>query len=283
MKTILCCGDWGHDPTESVQNFFQEYIYDELFLLGDNFYPSGVETIYDKKWRERVFSLFPEKIIKRACLGNHDYLGNPLSQIEYTFFGRPRQKWYLPHYYYDVVDNQESIHCFFLDTQILATDITYELLDACFVSDKRRKQYTHLVHQERQRQINWLRRTLGKSTSRWKIVCGHYPILSNGPHHVSPMMKEILYPILKEFKVDLYLSGHDHNTQCIKDGTIVSIVSAGVFPEGYHIERINEPTTIFMNNDPGLISIKILENRIYLYNVTIETKKETLIHIMIKD
>lgn len=47
-----------------------------------------------------------------------------------------------------------------------------------------------------------------------KFVVGHYPLHSNGVcHNYMKGYRALLFPIFAEYKVDLYLCGHEHNTQ----------------------------------------------------------------------
>ena len=76
----------------------------------------------------------------------------------------------------------------------------------------------------KENQLEWLERALSSSTSTWKIVIGHYPIFSNGVHGNT----EELYPLaemFKKYKVNLYVSGHDHNICHREDGGVHHIVS----------------------------------------------------------
>ena len=58
---------------------------------------------------------------------------------------------------------------------------------------------------------------LSKSTAKYKIVFGHYPLYASGNHLTQAKdalsllkLRELLEPILKEHQVDLYLAGHEH-------------------------------------------------------------------------
>ena len=44
----------------------------------------------------------------------------------------------------------------------------------------------------------------------WLLVVGHYPIFSRGEHGDISELKEYLLPLLIQYKVNAYLSGHDH-------------------------------------------------------------------------
>lgn len=58
--------------------------------------------------------------------------------------------------------------------------------------------------------LEWLKRDLAASRSAWRVVYFHVPPFS-ATRGESPSMVEHLVPILEEGRVDLVLSGHDHN------------------------------------------------------------------------
>ena len=64
----------------------------------------------------------------------------------------------------------------------------------------------------------WLEQALGASTAPWKIVVGHHPIFSGGPHWGAPELLRLVKPMLDRHRVAAYLGGHDHNMQhVVKD------------------------------------------------------------------
>ena len=51
----------------------------------------------------------------------------------------------------------------------------------------------------------------------WKVVVIHHPIFSAGEHHGDHSgLNKMILPILEEHKVDLILSGHEHNVQYLQ-------------------------------------------------------------------
>jgi hypothetical protein len=80
---------------------------DFIFGLGDNFYPYGVESMYDEQfqttWRNTFLNPYPSlRVPWRMVLGNHDYMWNPYAQIEYS--NNPKLNkdglWYMPDHCY---------------------------------------------------------------------------------------------------------------------------------------------------------------------------------------
>ena len=52
----------------------------------------------------------------------------------------------------------------------------------------------------------------------WLLMVGHYPIFSAGEHGDSSELVNNLLPIIDEFNVDCYFSGHDHISEHLKFG-----------------------------------------------------------------
>jgi acid phosphatase len=255
IKRIIICADTGYinDHQKLNMKVINHIDSDFCFLLGDNFYPFGLNSIDDEQFQEKYINIFPN-IPCFAILGNHDYLLNPKSQIQLS---SKFNNWKMPHYFYDIILdlNQDSIHFIFLDTCILAKDLTLRLL----TNDVNKYLYSNIHDANYHIQINWLKHTLQNSKSKWKIICGHYPICSNGPHQNSVNLYNLLMPIFKEYKVDCYISGHDHNLQHIFKEDIHFFVT-GSFCDSYRF--INKPVLSshnkFYSEDYGFLYLEIL-------------------------
>uniref|UniRef100_A0A1I7WHQ2 HDAC_interact domain-containing protein n=1 Tax=Heterorhabditis bacteriophora TaxID=37862 RepID=A0A1I7WHQ2_HETBA len=59
----------------------------------------------------------------------------------------------------------------------------------------------------------WIEHHLNTSIADYLLVAGHYPIHSLSSHGPTKCLKEKLDPLLKQFNVSAYLSGHDHTLQ----------------------------------------------------------------------
>lgn len=67
-------------------------------------------------------------------------------------------------------------------------------------------------------QYRWLTNDLARTTKPWKIVFGHVPVISSGPHqrdqvdgvYDQEVHQSLLLPIFERYGVQLYVSGHDH-------------------------------------------------------------------------
>lgn len=201
-------GDWGYNTShrKNISKTLRTKGIDFNILLGDNFYPKGVcdedDVQFDKF--EEDFGFVKNSVI----LGNHDWLQNMDAQILYT---AKSKTWSMPFFFYDFYC--EGVHFIMLDTCSLAIETTRrltEIMGKSFGTIKNR------LIDLREKQLAWLTDILENSVGKIKIVCGHYPIFSNGNHGNNIEMIKNVLPILCKNNVDMYLSGHDHSMQHIK-------------------------------------------------------------------
>jgi tartrate-resistant acid phosphatase type 5 len=183
-----------------------------VLYLGDNFYPYGVKSITDKQWKTKFEDMYHHKSLEMpfyAILGNHDYRKNEEAQVEYT---QVSKKWRMPARYYQfskTLADSTRIDFFAIDTELMVQGLG-------------------------ETQLAWLKKELKASPARWKIVAGHRPLYSGDWRHgrETEPIKKILEPILKDHKVDLYLSAHSHNMEIFKpiDGLSHVVSGAGSRP-----------------------------------------------------
>lgn len=182
---------------------------DFVQLMGDNFYDSGVSAASDPQFAtkfEQPYALLPVPFW--VVLGNHDYGGNGAG----TEFGKPdfqvayaanSTKFKLPARHWHRVEGA---------AEFFGLDTNEQMFDRAAV------------------QKTSVSAWIAASTSKWKIAIGHHPYLSNGPHGNAGRYDGATFvPIVngsnvKKFfddvvcgKVDVYISGHDHNRQYLQD------------------------------------------------------------------
>ncbi|RBL90682.1 purple acid phosphatase family protein [Chitinophaga flava] len=178
-----------------------------IISTGDNIYPDGVASVHDPLWNlsfENVFFQYPLHRAWYAVLGNHDYHGNAQAQIDYS---KVSQRWHMPSRYYafkrKISGNAEALFVF-LDTNPLDPEAY-------------RSAYgKELLAQDSAAQKRWLEQTLSDTSSniRWKIVVAHHPCYTAGNRALNtPYIRYSLEPVLEKYKVDLYISGHEHHLQ----------------------------------------------------------------------
>lgn len=208
--------------------------------LGDNIYDSGVDSVTDLQLKTKFED--PYKNLNfpfYMTLGNHDNtwisggdgLDNDKGEIQVAYSyqaDRPSDKWQMPARMYSFTaplkQDNPLVEFISLDSNPLAA-----------VSDG---DYAYWQLPYRDKEAKWLKNTLANSTTPWKIAFSHHPFISNGRHGNAglydgvPGAGVVYYNMLKNNlcgKVDLLISGHDHDLQLLKAsdkcGKTVQIVS----------------------------------------------------------
>lgn len=214
-------GDWGkgnpeqHKDAAALGRVAGTYNARFVISTGDNFYPRGVKNVYDSKWQtlfEDVYSAPSLKIPWHIVLGNHDHRGSTSAQIAYS---RTSSRWRLPAEFYrhsEIIGGGVGVDFFFLDTTPL-----YQATRGL------RKLWPF-----ENEQYDWLRRELAASKAEWKIVIGHHPVFSGGPHGSTQILIDKLKPLLEQYGVDAYFNGHDHALEhVVTDGVNYFTVGTG--------------------------------------------------------
>jgi predicted MPP superfamily phosphohydrolase len=198
---VLAFGDFGtgspgqKQTAAAMAELHKKTPFDFGITLGDNFYPAGMASPADARWKSLWDELYdPLKIKFYTSLGNHDWVqsDSPAAEILYS---ATSPSWRLPAPYYTFT----------------AGPIQFFALDTNEVSEA---------------QLMWLDDELKKSTAKWKIVYGHHPIYSDGDHGDSIVLTRRLLPLLKN-RVDVYLVGHDHILNHIKPEAGVQFFVSG--------------------------------------------------------
>jgi acid phosphatase len=178
---------------------------DAIVLTGDNFYPCGVESEIDPRWK-LVTALTRVGPPVLPVLGNHDSCGkaDPDAQIRATGVV---PNWKFPARQYVV---RSSLADFaFLDT-------------TPYARSKSRDAET------------FLREAFPVKKTRWRIVVGHHPVISSGWHGYFPRdevsrMRELI-PALRATEADLYICGHDHHLELLRGRMRHLVSGAGSAP-----------------------------------------------------
>ncbi len=182
--------------------------------VGDNFYGPAVASADDPRWKELYEDVYRGYSLDRdwyVVLGNHDYAGNIYAQIAYS---SRNPHWKMPARYFTFVkqlDARNSVQFVCLDTMPFAPEF--------------RDGFGGVSITDTTRQLRWADSVLTASKATWKIVVGHHPVFSVGFHGDTPDLKPRLFPLLKKHRVHLYLCGHDHDLQHIREGGVDFVVS----------------------------------------------------------
>lgn len=212
--TFFVLGDWGRSGNleqKKVANsmgLWGDYLNPDFIIsTGDNFYCCGVASTTDHQWKTSFENVYHHKSLKTywyPVLGNHDYMGNPQAQVDYS---TKYNRWKMLDRYYSIVrttNDGERIRFIFLDTNPFVAKY------------RRRTDHADIATVDTLRQIQWLDSTLKVSVrnNEQVVVTGHHPIYSSGTGHGST---EELFGNFKvmfdHYKVKIYLAGHEHDLQ----------------------------------------------------------------------
>lgn len=219
---FIAMGDWGRNGADhqkqvakQMGNIAAEVKAQFVISTGDNFYPSGVISPQDPLFKysfEDIYTDFSLQWDWYLVLGNHDYKSNPDAQVEYSKISR---RWKMPARYFAkkfaINGNPENqVLLAFIDTNPLIPEFY-----------KNAEYGPNVKNQDTTAQKNWLIQTLADKdpSIKWKIVVGHHPMYTGGSRtegYDTKAIRNSLKPILNQYAVDVYLTGHEHSLQYIK-------------------------------------------------------------------
>jgi hypothetical protein len=206
--------------------------FDFGITTGDNFYPRGMESPSDPRWKTWWEDMYtPLGIRFYATLGNHDWVNFDSPAAEILYAARS-ESWRLPAPYYTYTAGP---------VQFFAVD-TDEISEA---------------------QALWLRDALDKSRAKWKVVYGHHPVFVSGLSGLSytAEMRRMLWPLIKG-RADLYLSGHHHSLQHLRSPDGGHFVTSGGGGAGTYTVDEREPLALFARSANGFTTIEADEREL---------------------
>jgi hypothetical protein len=269
---FLAMGDWGRNgesPQKEVAAQMGETAraLDAQFLLvlGDNFYPSGVQSVSDPQWRsslENVYTAFPLNVDWYVALGNHDYRGEPQAEVEYSKISR---RWRMPSRYYAVkkeVGPGVTAEFLIIDTSPFIKDYRNDL-----------EKY-HVAGTDTAKQRRWIDSTLKASKAQWKFIVGHHNVYSGGgkgARTVMPDMEALLLPLMKKYGVQAYICGHEHHLEHIQPEPngphfLISGAAAEANP------ATGTKGTKFANAGPGFMALSLTPDSMLVQAVDAQGK-----------
>ncbi|HEX8171780.1 MAG TPA: metallophosphoesterase [Thermoanaerobaculia bacterium] len=207
---IAVTGDTGEGAetvAAAIAALHRQSPVDAIVLAGDTFYPCGVTSVDDPRWR-LVTPLTRIGVPVFPVLGNHDFCGksDPDAQIRASAAIR---NWHFPARQYAV--RAKLADFAFLDTTPFATARRHgnELEPA-------------------------LREAFREAKAPWRIAVGHHPLVSSGYHGYFPrdqvLRMRTLAPQMHDEQVDLYICGHDHHLELVRGQTMMLVSGAGSSP-----------------------------------------------------
>ncbi|MEO8056103.1 MAG: tartrate-resistant acid phosphatase type 5 family protein [Acidobacteriota bacterium] len=223
---FLVLGDWGRggngvqrQVAGAMAAWARAHPVRFVVSTGDNFYQDGISSVTDRAWKTSFEDVYSAASLLAVpwivALGNHDYRGNVDAQIEYS---KSSSRWRMPARSFTVQETAGDgtrVQFFVMDTTPFL---------AAYRSFPSR---TKVAGQNAAAQLEWLASGLAASTADWKIVVGHHPIHSCGPHGDSAELVRDVLPILARFHVAVYLNGHEHGLEHLESGGIHFLTSGG--------------------------------------------------------
>jgi tartrate-resistant acid phosphatase type 5 len=244
--TFFALGDTGDDTRHRarVVAAMAEHSQHEapalVVLLGDNFYPHGVDESDSPRFARDFEMALPVERFPMPCyvvLGNHDHEGSVEAQLAHV---SPSGRWRAPGRYYafsEVAPDGATVDFFVLDTTPLVERVAGS-----------------------ERQLEWLARGLAASAADWQVVIGHHTIVSGGMHGDSVALQARLAPLLRDGRVDLYLCGHDHDLQALQlaDGPLVIVCGSGS-----RVRRVGHTDdSLYSESAPGFVRVRVDRERL---------------------
>ncbi|HXV28391.1 MAG TPA: metallophosphoesterase, partial [bacterium] len=115
----------------------------------------------------------------------------------------------------------------------------------------------------RKKQLEWLEDQLEESKAYWKIVFAHHPVYAGGKHGDTEEFIKWIEPLLIQYGVDLYVSGHEHVLAAVKPvfGVDYLISGAGAAPSAAS-DAVRRPQDLFMKATLGFAIIRISRENI---------------------
>jgi tartrate-resistant acid phosphatase type 5 len=217
---ILMLGDWGTAGHSKQQRVVAQAMRqwtettqihpDALFMLGDNWYGELAGGVASPRWSKQFEDMYPASYFPGpayAVLGNHDYERHHFDKVAAQLqYAQTRQtRWTLPArwYTFQYPQNHPIVTFICLDSNLPETK-HLDFLPGSFLMSR----------EDQQQQDAWLRKELAKPRKTpFVAVVAHHPLYSNGKHGDNPVLIAQWDALLRDHKVDLYISGHDHDLQ----------------------------------------------------------------------
>ncbi|KAG1342699.1 purple acid phosphatase 3 [Cocos nucifera] len=262
---VLVVGDWGRkgaynqsQVATQMGKIGEVLDIDFVISVGDNFYEDGLTGVDDKAFEESFTSIYTAQSLQKpwyAVLGNHDYRGNVLAQLN-PILRKIDGRWICMRSF---MVNAEIVEFFFVDTTPFVESYWIDPEDHHY--DWRgvapRENYISNLLKD-------LDEALKESSATWKIVVGHHTMRSVSDHGDTQELLTLLLPILKANEVDLYINGHDHCLEHIssKDSPLQYLTSGGGSKAWRGVFTPNADILQFFYDGQGFMSLQLTKTHV---------------------
>ncbi|HVG26321.1 MAG TPA: metallophosphoesterase [Acidobacteriaceae bacterium] len=235
---IFMIGDWGTDKYEDQQVAVATAMKDwvdkrnihpgALWLLGDNWYGNMGTGFDSPRWQRQYEQMYPRSHFPGptyAVLGNHDYEFKVSSKVDLQLgyaAHTPGTRWSMPNrwYTFKYPEKDPVVTFICLDTNLPGSKSDFFPWSFTMKKDQRDEQDT------------WFRAELAKPRSTpFVAVVAHHPLYTNGIHKDNHLLIKDWDALIRQYKVDFWISGHDHDLQ--------------------HLEFAGHPTSFFISGGGG--------------------------------
>jgi 3',5'-cyclic AMP phosphodiesterase CpdA len=273
---FLAFGDWGRNGEYHQKNVAEKMgeIANSVkarFIVstGDNIYPSGVISEFDPAFRysfEDIYTAHSLQCDWYLVLGNHDYKTKPEAEIAYSGISR---RWKMPGFYYSKKftinkDPSQQVLMVFIDSNPFYKE---------YYNDP--EYIPNISKQDTLAQKKWLEKVLCDTASniKWKIVVSHHPLYTGGPRISNPNITGIrssLKNIIDKYKVDVFLSGHEHNLQHIVPDGLTHYFISGAGSELTPVQLI--PQCKFAASENGFMVFTLTRDQLLVQIINYQGK-----------
>jgi len=268
----LATADWGDDSAgqhacaDGMGAVAAEINARHVFMLGDNFYPSGIHPsdgpdghLRFKKTFEDVYTAKAlQNITFWAIAGNHDHMGNVSAQRAYS--DNYKTRFSFPDYWYNVTQHVQiggrSIELEYLlfDSVLMAGNSDHLNADGTITQLKGSELPGPSDPNLAAEQTAWLVDRMEHSTADYLWVGGHYPVWAIGKDPPTGV-EDKLRPMLNKWEAN-YFNGHEHDLEhIIENNTKVNYISTGAGKEccyeDSHASTVPIGTVKFAMSGPG--------------------------------
>ena len=191
-------------------------------MLGDNFYIQpfriGPRTSSSRHFESVFYTPLAglgEGFDMWSVLGNHGYRGCPQAQIDHTYRDpRPgKPDWLMPAQVFAVPKLPDWLHVYAFDSEFVVNPRHFPGSEQDFEA-ARAKHLEGIAEALRDRQ-------------GWRVLVGHHPMYTTGHHAEDRELEDLrglLRPIVEDLGVHIYLSGHDHDQELLRHGSLIQVV-----------------------------------------------------------
>ncbi len=219
---MLLLGDWGadHYPQQqrAVAEQMKHYVDGKqvhpqaVFLLGDNWYGNMLGGLDCPRWQTDFEQMYPTSHFPcpfYAVLGNHDYEHriDSKADLQLAYPKHVKTRWTMPDHWYTFTwpEKNPVITFLCLDSNLPGTK-----------DDPFPWSFT-MSREHTAKQDAWFQAQLAKprTTPFVAVVC-HHPLYTNGVHKDNKLLLKRWEPMVRQAKVDFWITGHDHDLQHIE-------------------------------------------------------------------